>query len=124
MTSLFPSFLAGPYIAVAVAILVLLLVLDCLQTCSIASHPERWRERNPLLRNFIEDGETLFEKRANVVCYFLVAAVFMAAMVYAATALASSRWGFAVLLVFTLAEAVCVANNYFLGIEPFDVQEL
>lgn len=108
------------YLLLTVALLAVLLVIDCLQTCTIASRPYRWRERNPLLRAFIEEGPTLAQRRLNVVLYFLFATAVMASLAGLAYAAAGERWAMGVLGIFTFAESVCVANNRILGINPFN----
>lgn len=108
------------YLLLTVALLAVLLVIDCLQTCTIASRPYRWRERNPLLRAFIEEGPTLAQRRLNVILYFVIAAAVMAGLAWLAFIAAGERWAMGVLGIFTFAEAVCVANNRILGIDPFN----
>ena len=106
----------------ACVLMLVLLVIDYLQTCAIAAHPERWRERNPVLRFFINQADTETGKRLDITCYFLLASIVMGGMAWAAHTYAGHVWGLIVLMVFAATELVCVANNFLLGIKPSDTE--
>jgi hypothetical protein len=96
-----------PSIAAILAIVALapLLVIDWLQTLQIALNPNRWYERNPLLgRN---PPVWRVHLHFSLACWLVVGLVLL-----------PGWWAPGALAAFAAMEAICVVNNYRLGIKP------
>ena len=100
----------------ALIVLALLLILDGLQTVTIAREPLLWRERNPVIRGFMRLAEKFhFLPEHGVVLYFTLASLVifgLAVILHKHPAFWLWVGGMAGL------ELLCVINNHRLGIRP------